>query len=182
MGPCLTSGKKKSDVRLVCKSWKAAFDLEALEAYPAILEAEGRDLTYNTKNLLPDLFITKLTTDPDLRSKAAFNHITSLSVFKSHGYNDQIDLSLLPASLKVLETKGFWAETAEFARIACTKVTKLTFHWQHNSPEEIYELLQQLPAVQASHLQSLSLTDCLPTHYDNITAHKQDFDFIEVMH
>ena len=62
----------------------------------------------------------------------------------------QLDLTLLPASLRVLNVSALRVDICALKHLKCLSITKLRFEWTCNTASEVYQLLQQLTLLQVS--------------------------------
>lgn len=139
-----------ASVRLVCKSWLAAF-----EHFPGAaalkIQAEAVKPLEKLFGLMPNISELRINSaDPrlDLSPLQARSHLTCLSYIvtsSTHHYHP-VDLSLLPKALKELTLEGVQIQRGSHSRIVFVGLTKLVC--VHDWTPEVWVLLHCLPALK----------------------------------
>ena len=89
-------------------------------------------------------------------SLSAFSRLTTLKMRmgRKEEYREiqmqELDMSVLPPSITVLELMGFKIDPLGSSSTKCLGIKSLTITWAGNTAEEIVALLQQFPLLQAS--------------------------------
>ena len=143
-------------MQLVCKAWRDACSDHLGSAN--LLIKHCTDLSALSK-LLPSLSQLRVIS-PNVSfaaySLSAFSRLNTLKMRmgRKEEYREiqmqELDMSVFPPSITVLELMGFEIDPLGFSSTKCLGIKSLTITWAGNTAEEIVALLQQLPLLQAS--------------------------------
>ncbi len=158
-------------IRLVSKSWHAAFNEFAANEFAARVQMKGDkpDQLKALCQLLPhtrEVFFNKASKRLDLDWTAQLSFLTALTIWhdrseKPYEAGMGCALSNLPTRLRELCLDGVHLLLEPVNNVDLPLLTSLQFAWKPNIPSNAWSLLLCLPALKVSHLESF----CANTKY-----------------
>lgn len=138
-------------MRAVCKAWR-----DTLFEYPGGVYFQDECKRLAICELLPglsELHVINAAAGIDFGGLSSLYRLSSLKLrdLGRHSPKEQqLDLTLLPASLKVLDVSALRVDICALKHLKCLSITKLRFDSTCSTASEVYQLLQQLTLLQVS--------------------------------